>query len=166
LIIEADVGDGRQTRWKSEFVRELTPAQKFSSLLSNKAFIYLLMAAFFRFAGGYSLGFWAKAYFSGVYPEHDHDFTIAYFLILLFGSVPSELIGGYICDKYEPQYPSVKGNVSAAGAFLGSICIIFTFLVRTSFWTQMAVYYFEYLFAEVFFGPSYAQINKIIQSQI
>ena len=38
----------------------------------NKAYVYLLLAAFFRFAGGYSLGFWAKQYFSGVYPEYDN----------------------------------------------------------------------------------------------
>ena len=30
---------------------------------------------------------------------------------------------------------------------------------------QIAAYYFEYLFAEVFFGPTYAQMNKIVQSQ-
>jgi len=60
------------------------------------------MAAFFRFAGGYSLGFWGNAYFNGVYPEYTSTFTVVYFLILMFGSVPSELIGGYICDKYEP----------------------------------------------------------------
>jgi len=124
--------------------------------LSNKAYVFLLLAAFFRFAGGYSLGFFAKSYFSGVYPDNDGDFTIGYFLILLFGSVPSELIGGYVCDKYEPRYPAIKGNVSAAGAFLGSIFIILTFLIKSNFWLQMAAYYFEYLFAEVFFGPSYA----------
>jgi hypothetical protein len=75
---------------------------------------------------------------------------------LLFGSVPSELIGGYLCDKYEPTYPYIKGFLSAAGAFLGAICIVFTFLIKSSFRLQMIAYYFEYLFAEVFFGPSYA----------
>lgn len=31
---------------------------------------------------------------------------------------------------------------------------------------QIICLYFEFLFAEVFFGPSYAQINMIIQPQI
>jgi len=35
----------------------------------------LLAAAVFRFAGGYSLGFWAKQYFSGNYPEYDDTYT-------------------------------------------------------------------------------------------
>jgi len=133
-------------------------------LLKNKAYIYLLLAAFFRFMGGYSLGYWAKTFFSGVYPDQGNEFSIAYFLILIFGGVPSELIGGYICDKYERTYPKVKGHLSALGAALGSIFIVLTFMVKTSFWMSIVFYYFAYLTAEVFFGPSFAQINILIQS--
>lgn len=74
----------------------------------------------------------------------------------MFGGIPSEMIGGYIADKYEPKIPGIKGYLSAAGAFLGAICIVFTFMIKLGFWWQMFFYYFEYLFAEVFFGPSYA----------
>jgi hypothetical protein len=42
---------------------------KFKLLFTNKAFVWLLVAAFFRFAGGYSLGYWAFSYFQGVYPD-------------------------------------------------------------------------------------------------
>jgi hypothetical protein len=63
--------------------------------------VYLLCAAFFRFAGGYSLGYFAKSYFQGVYPDYEVQFATGYFIILVFGAMPSELIGGYICDKYE-----------------------------------------------------------------
>ena len=72
------------------------------------------------------------------------------------------MIGGYIGDKYEPRFPKVKGYISAGGAAIGSIFIVLTFLVESSFWVQIVTYYFEYLFAEVFFGPSYAQINKVV----
>lgn len=106
--------------------------------------------------GGYALGYWAKSFFSGVYPEYNDTFAVAYFMILLFGSVPSELIGGYIGDKYENDYPYIKGYLSAVGAFFASIFIITTFIIESSFWLSIVSYYFEYLFAEVFFGPSYA----------
>jgi hypothetical protein len=52
----------------------------------------------------------------------------------MLGGVPSELIGGFICDKYEPKYYGIKGIVSAAGAFLGSIFIIFTFYIKSNFY--------------------------------
>lgn len=70
-------------------------------LTTNKAYVYLLFAAFFRFAGGYSIGFWSKKYFATNYPEMHDQFAVGYFLILIFGSVPSELIGGYLTDRYE-----------------------------------------------------------------
>ena len=57
--------------------------------------------------GGYALGYWGKSYFSMVYPEYDDTYAIAYFMILIFGSVPSELMGGYIGDKYENVQVSV-----------------------------------------------------------
>ena len=123
-----------------------------------------MIAAFFRFAGGYSLAFWGRKYFATVYPEHADQFSIAYFLILIFGSTPSELIGGYLTDKYELRYPMIKGHLSAAGAAIGSIFIVFSILIKSNFWLQIIAYYFEFLFAEVFFGPCYAQINMIIQS--
>lgn len=124
--------------------------------MQNKTYFYLLLAAFFRFMGGYALGVWGKNYFSIAYPDNENDYAIAYFLILIFGSVPSELIGGYIADKYEPTFPRIKGYLSAGGAAIGSIFIVFTFIVEMGFWPQIIAYYFEYLFAEVFFGPSYA----------
>lgn len=57
-------------RWKSEFIIKLTLTDKMRLITKNKAFMYLLCAAFFRFAGGYSLGYWAKSYFSNVYPDY------------------------------------------------------------------------------------------------
>lgn len=143
-------------KWRSEFHVELGIKEKFWLLVSNKAYMYLLAAAFFRFMGGYSLGYWAKNYFSGVYPDYENEFATAYFFILVLGGIPSELIGGYIGDKYEPTIPGIKGYLSAAGAFFASFFIVFTFILQTSFWWKMAFYYLEYLFAEVFFGPSYA----------
>jgi hypothetical protein len=85
--------------------------------------------------GGYTIGVWGKNYFSNAYPDYENEFAITYFLILIFGSVPSELIGGYIGDKYEPKIPGIKGYLSAGGAAIGSIFIVFTFLIETGFWT-------------------------------
>ena len=75
---------------------------------------------------------------------------------MVFGGIPSELIGGYLTDTYEAKYPRNKGYLSTGGAALASICIVFVFILKGGFWTKIVFYYFEYLFAEVFFGPSYA----------
>lgn len=122
----------------------------------------LLAATFFRFAGGYMLGFWARKYFSEMYPDSVNKFALSYFLILTFGSVPSELIGGFLTDRYEESYPRIKGHLSAGGALIASIFVYLTFIIQTTFTIQMVFYYFVYLFGEVFFGPSYAQINMLV----
>ena len=78
-------------------------------LFINKAYFYLLCAAFFRFMGGYSIGYWAKKYFSSNYPDYSSQFAYAFFFILVFGAIPSEMIGGYIGDKYEHNNLRIKG---------------------------------------------------------
>jgi len=50
----------KSQKWKTNFFVELTPLEKVGLLVTNKAYMLLLCAALFRFAGGYSLGFWAK----------------------------------------------------------------------------------------------------------
>lgn len=60
----------------------------------------------------------------------------------------------------------VKGHLSAGGAAIGAIFIVFSILLKTTFWIQIICFYFAFLFGEVFFGPSYAQINMVVQSQI
>jgi MFS family permease len=92
------------------------------------------MAGFLRFMGGYSLGFWSKNYFQKVYPDYQIEYVFAYNVILFGGGVPSELIGGYLSDKYEPKIPGFKGILSATGAFLGAICIVFTFMIPSNFY--------------------------------
>jgi MFS family permease len=154
----------RSSSTKSRKNDQMDTKDKLKLLWSNKAYRLLVAAGFFRFMGGYSIGYWNKNYFQNVYPEYELQFVLIFNVILFAGGVPSELIGGYLCDMYESSYPSFKGKLSAAGAFLGAIFATFTFAVKTNFHVQVVCFYFEYLFAEVFFGPSYAQINKMIPS--
>ena len=99
----------RSGNWKSKYTVELSLPHKLKMVMNNKAYRYLVIAAFFRFSGGYSLGYWAKSYFSGVYPEYQDQYAFFYFFILLAGGTVSELVGGFICDKYEPKHPAIKG---------------------------------------------------------
>lgn len=161
-VSELSLVSGR--RWRKKYKLKLTFKEKMLVLMRNTAFMFLLAATFFRFAGGYMLGFWARKYFSLIYPDSVNAYALSYFLILVFGSVPSELIGGIITDRCEESYPRIKGHLSAGGAFIASIFVYLTFQVKTTFAIQMVFYYFVYLFGEVFFGPSYAQINMLVQS--
>lgn len=67
-MIESGLLENR--KWKSTFKIKMTLCQKITILMENKTYFYLLVASFFRFMGGYSLGFWAKDYFSRTYPDN------------------------------------------------------------------------------------------------
>jgi MFS family permease len=45
--------------------------KKCQLLFSNKCFLYLTIASFFRFFGGYSLGFLSATFFEHEYPDNN-----------------------------------------------------------------------------------------------
>jgi len=81
---------------------ELTFGDKMKTIFTNKCYLYLLGAAFFRYLGGYSMGFWNATFFEGVYPSHTDAFSVGNAMVTVFGGMPSALLGGYIADRYEP----------------------------------------------------------------
>jgi len=48
---------------------------KLKFLFTNKCYVYLLCASFFRFWGGYSLGFLGSKYFNNVYPDYTTQYA-------------------------------------------------------------------------------------------
>lgn len=48
---------------------------KMKMLFTNKCYVYLLCASFFRFWGGYSLGFLGANYFENVYPDYKTEYA-------------------------------------------------------------------------------------------
>lgn len=74
---------------------------KLKKILGNRAFLYLLVAEYFRFIAGYSLAFSASSYFDNQFPDYVNQFSVIYASIIIFGGLPASLYGGYLSDKYE-----------------------------------------------------------------
>ena len=135
-------------------------------LFSNKCFVFMMIGTFFRFMGGYCLGFWGANFYNGNFPEYQTHYSIGNFIVTCFGGMPSSFIGGYIGDKYEKRFPYIKGYVAAFGALFSCVFIVICFILQINFWVSIVSYYFAYLTAEVWFGPFYAMINKIFPSEV
>jgi hypothetical protein len=43
--------------------------EKIKVTMTDKCFIFLLLASAFRFMGGYAIGFWGETFFKNVYPH-------------------------------------------------------------------------------------------------
>lgn len=133
--------------------------------MSDKCFVLLLLAATFRYFGGFSLGFWSATFFKNNYPNFTNEFSVLNAVVVIFAGLPSAYIGGYLSDKLEGKNPRIKGYVSGLGALSATPFIFITFVLRLNFYIGMASYFVAYFLAEAWYGPAHAQINKIFPSE-
>lgn len=121
----------------------------------------MLIGTFFRFLGGYCIGFWGTNFFKLTYPSYEYEYAIGNFLVKLGGGMPATFIGGYVGDVLESKFLPIKGYVGAFGALFSCIFIVVIYILQKSFWVSIVSLYFAYITAEVWFGPFYAMINKL-----
>ena len=134
-------------------------------LYKNSCFVYLVLAGFFRFFGGYSLGFLSGGFFEERFPEYTSEFGYMNAAVIIGGGLPASLLGGYLSDKYESRYGSVKGLIAGMGALAAIPFIFITYAIQPGFWGSIFSYYFGYFLAEMWYGPSHAQINNMFPSE-
>jgi len=134
-------------------------------LLTNPCFIFLLLAGFFRFWAGYSLGFLSGAFFLHRWPEYSDAYSFAGAFIVVGGGLPASIAGGYLSDKYEDRIGSMKGLIAGVGALAAAPFIFIAYVVQPSFWGSIVSYYVAYFIGEMWYGPSHAQINNMFPSE-
>lgn len=89
--------------------------------------MYLLVASFFRFWGGYSLGFLWGPFFENRYPDYTTQYGYMGFIIPICAGLPASIIGGYISDKYEKRYTNIKGIIAGGGALAATPFIVIAY---------------------------------------
>ena len=102
---------------------------KMKLLATNSCFVYLIIAGFFRFWAGYSIGFLSSGFFEHRWPEHLGKFSIAGAFIVIGGGLPASMVGGYLSDKYEERIGSMKGLIAGVGALAATPFIFITFVL-------------------------------------
>lgn len=134
-------------------------------LYRNPCFFYLTIASFFRFFGGYTLGFLSATFFIHRYPENTIQYAYMSSVIVIGGGLPASFLGGYLSDTLEHRIPNIKGEIAGYGALLACPFIIITFIVQPPFWYSVGSYYIAFFLAEMWYGPAHAQINNLFPSE-
>jgi len=134
-------------------------------LWANSCFLYLVAAGALRFFGGYSLGFLSGNFFEKRYPDYVNQFAIMNAVVVIGGGLPASMVGGWLSDKYEDRYGNVKGLIAGGGALAATPFIVIAYTVQPGFWGSIISYYFAYFIAEMWYGPSHAQINNMFPSE-
>ena len=164
----------KHVRQSSEYSRrssvfEVDEAKSFCErlkvLFTNKCFCYLVAAGAMRFLGGYSLGFLSGGFFEDRYPEHTSQFSYMNAVIVIGGGLPASFLGGYLSDAWEEKYPTIKGLIAGVGALVSAPFIVIAYGLQPGFWGSIAAYYVAYFTAEMWYGPSHAQINNMFPSE-
>ena len=125
----------------------------------------MVLAGFFRFWAGYSLGFLTASFFEHRWPEHSTQYSFAGAFIIVGGGLPASVLGGFLSDKLESKVPSMKGLIAGVGALAATPFIFVAYIIQPSFWGSICSYYMAYFIGEMWYGPSHAQINNMFPSE-
>ena len=87
------------------------------------------------------------------------------FVVTVGGGLPASMLGGILSDRLESRFGSVKGLIAGVGALAAVPFIIIAYAVQPSFWGSIWSYYIAYFLAEMWYGPSHAQINNMFPSE-
>ena len=162
------VEGGRGSRRDSVFEIDTTVTSfwgRIKILASNTCFLYLTAAGALRFFGGYSLGFLSGSFFEDRYPDYTNQFAVMNAVVVIGGGLPASMLGGYLSDRFEGQYGSVKGMIAGVGAISATPFIIIAYGWQPSFWGSILSYYVAYFIGEMWYGPAHAQINNMFPSE-
>ena len=127
--------------------------------------MFLVIAGFFRFWAGYSLGFLSGKFFEHRWPDYNTTYSFAGAFIVIGGGLPASVLGGLLSEHLESKIPSMKGLIAGLGALAATPFIFIAYVVQPSFWGSIVSYYIAYFIGEMWYGPSHAQINNMFPSE-
>ena len=169
LAVEGE-GDDFEHEEKRDSVFEVDPTVtsfwgRICILANNTCFLYLLAAGFCRFFGGYSLGFLSGPFFEKRFPDYKDQFAYMNTFVVIGGGLPASMLGGWMSDRFENKFGSIKGLIAGVGALVSAPFIFISYTIQPGFWGSIFSYYVAYFTAEMWYGPSHAQINNMFPSE-
>ena len=98
-------------------------------LCKNSCFLHLLAGGFFRFFGGYSLGFLSGPFFLDRFKDYENQFSVMNAVVVVGGGLPASMLGGWMSDKLESKVGSMKGLISGVGALVSAPFIFISYTI-------------------------------------
>ena len=129
-------------------------------LLGDVSVRWLLLASAFRFMAGYTIGVWVVPFYRGAFPGSIGDeFALLKAGVNGIAGAASATLGGAVVDRLSTSQPRYAQLVPAAGSLL-AIPFWAATLTAPSLELSLAFLFGEYLFAECWFGPTIAALQR------
>jgi len=132
---------------------------------SDSAVTLLFAAAAIRFVGGFAIGAFMPKYFKAQWPDKNDEYSVFNAFVVSAGGALSAFLGGKISDVLRKRDQRWSAWLPALGAVLGFLPMIGV-LFMSNFYAAIAFYFFEYLFAECWFGPALSIIQNRIPTDV
>lgn len=76
-----------------------TYIKAYSAIFKNKVTLFVLISGCFRFFSGFTIGYFVSEYF-GFFSSDTDKFAVLNALALSIGGLISNLVSGYLCDRF------------------------------------------------------------------
>lgn len=136
---------------------QLTTLEALSAVFSDKAVVLLILAGGLRFFGGIGIGSFMPTFYLKKFNKQQ-EYALINAAVVSVGGALSSYLGGAIADRWSKRNVKARAWVPAIGSILGFIPFIGT-LYFENFYVSLVCYFFEYLFAECWFGPAISIIQ-------
>ena len=113
-----------------------------------------------RFMGGYALGSWIQVFYRRVFGLSSTQISLWLAIIVPVGGLTASYAGGTISDWWKKRRPSASAWVLALCS-IAAIPFLLAMLFASNFRVSFLFLLGEYLFAEMWIGPSVAIIQDI-----
>uniref|UniRef100_A0A7S2Y1D3 Major facilitator superfamily (MFS) profile domain-containing protein n=1 Tax=Fibrocapsa japonica TaxID=94617 RepID=A0A7S2Y1D3_9STRA len=144
----------------------LSMIESFKKVLSNRLIITLLAAGTMRYIGGNAISAYLPVYFDAAFPEQSKAYSYINASVVAFGGALSSYMGGWIADRWEMSGGRhARVWVPALGSLLACPFVVLT-MAASNFHVAMMGLYFEFLFAECWFGPTMSVIQSTLPPRL
>jgi len=136
-----------------------------SLVFSDVCVSLIFVAAAIRFFGGFAIASFLPIFFKRQFPNDNSLYGTLNALVITFGGAISASLGGWLTDRYSKVYSErMKVWIPAAGFILGFAPFVVV-LYSENFYIAILALFFEYIFAECWFGPVIALMQNRIPSE-
>ena len=115
-----------------------------------------MLGGMFRFWQGYTISYYAISFFAPYLEPVQYGVWNA--ICVACGGFSSNMIGGYISDKFEKQNYRTKSWVASIMSINAVFISLILFLLPGSFSFSIAMLFMDYLLCEGWLSPVYAMI--------
>ena len=131
-----------------------------TQIIKNKTLIFTLTATFFRYAAGFSRGYYEALYFSAQFPDRKSEYSIINAVALLLTPITLALAGKYSDIKEKNNNPKWRAILCSVTNIV-AVPLLLTMYLADSFLLAMICLIIVYIIGETYISISIVMMMNV-----